>query len=135
MEANRSLIQYLQVPNSENQTLLEAFWTGEALLEVQAFAQKINAKYQRPLTITYTLIDEPTITPLDDASVIVRSREFWEYEDVNSTRESLSDYEYTLQARDGDWVITSYQFKVLSLPSTTLPVTTTEVITSVETGN
>lgn len=135
IEANRSLIQYLEGPNSENQALLEAFWRGDALIEAQAFAQKINLKYKRPLTITYTLIDEPIITPIDNASVIVRSREFWEYEDVNGTRESLSDYEYTLQARDGDWVITHYEFKVLSLPPATLPVATTEVITSVETGN
>jgi cytoskeletal protein RodZ len=135
IEANKSLIQYLQAPNSENQTLLEAFWADDALLEVQAFAQKINVKYQRPLTITYTLIDEPIITPIDNTAVTVRSREFWEYEDLNGTKESLSDYEYTLQVKNGGWVITRYQFKVLSLPTTTLPITTTEVITSVETGN
>jgi len=133
-EANELLIQYLQTPDPDSQTLLETFWAAEALSEVQTFAGKINLKYQKPLTITYTLIGEPVVTPINNDTVVVHSRELWVYQDARGKKESLSDYDYTLQTQDGRWVIIGYQFRVLPLLTTTAPVTSTEVITSAGNG-
>ncbi len=127
-EANTLLIQYLQAPIPAQEAALKTIWIGDALHEIQTFAQTISVKYQTPLTITYRIIGTPTITSTGASSVTIETREFWTFEDADAKKESLSNYVYTLQAKSGGWNIVSYQFNVLPLPTTPIPITNTKTI-------
>ena len=132
-EANRSLIQYLQDPQSVGEETLADFWADDALVEARLFAADIALKYQPPLSITYQTLDSATVTPLSPITTTVASREVWTYTAPNRTRSSLGDYVYTFAAREQGWVIVSYEFTILPSPdplTTTLAITSTEAITS-----
>ncbi|RME42166.1 MAG: hypothetical protein D6796_14805, partial [Caldilineae bacterium] len=115
-KANNLLIQALQSPTEANLSALSALWQDEAETQVQTFVQTIRQKYQPPLRVWYSIFGLPQITPGANADrVTVQSREFWVYEDVRGKREVLNEYRYTMQNREGRWVIVSYQFEPLPL--------------------
>lgn len=137
-KANGYLINYIQDPSAENEAQLETIWANKALADIQIFASQINVKYQKPLTITYQILDITSSTPLTrttPTTATMQSRELWHFEDITTKKDSLSDYVYTLRSQQGgvdSWQIIDYTFVILQAVPTPSPVplTTTQVITS-----
>jgi hypothetical protein len=135
-DANDLLIVFLENGDEGSDAALELLWQGEALTETRTFANQTRLRYQTPLTVTYTVIETPTVTALSDNTASVQTREFWVYEGPNAKRESLGDYNYTLQETGSVWQVVSYTFRALPIPAelSTLTITTTDTISPAETS-
>jgi hypothetical protein len=142
-KANQLLGQAAMEPSISNLAALEVAWQDRALAKAQAFAQHLYEQYPHPLQVSFVYLKPPTAQAGDVADrAIVTSSEAWTYTAPRTSHTEAFEFIYTLDRRDGDWVITSYTYRnapnalptaaveTPSLLTNTVTLTSTTVITS-----
>jgi hypothetical protein len=120
VEAGNDLLHDAIVEASEeNLQKMETVWQGKALVTARAFATDIYDRYAKPLNVEFEYLNRPAIeSQLAANRLVVTSSERWTYGGpTKSDYQEAFKFIYTITRRNGQWVITEYNF--LNLPRST----------------
>jgi hypothetical protein len=110
--ANQLLGQAAMEPSISNLAALEVAWQDRALAKAQAFAQHLYEQYPHPLQVSFVYLNPPTAQAGDVPDrAIVTSSEAWTYTAPRTSHTEAFEFVYTLDRRDGGWVITNYTYR------------------------
>ncbi len=125
-EGNLLLRQAINLANEENIQKLETVWHGTALSDAQEFATELYDRYASPFNAQFEYISPPAIgEPNLLGETVIISREKWSYGGPTKTKQEAFEFIYTLNQKDGRWLITDYTYRNLSLPTPTTTPTAT----------
>ncbi len=125
-EGNSLLHQAINLANEENIQKLGTVWHGTALSDAQEFAADLYDRYARPFKAQLEYISPPAIgEPNLLGETVVFSQEKWSYGGPTKTKQEAFEFIYTLNQKDGRWLITDYTYRNLPLPTPTTTPTTT----------
>ena len=120
VEAGNDLLHDAIVEATEdNLQKMETVWQGKALATARAFATDIYDRYAKPLNVKFEYLNRPAIeSQLPGNRLVVTSSERWTYGGPTKTDyQEAFRFIYTITRRNGQWVITEYNF--LNLPGST----------------
>jgi hypothetical protein len=105
--------------NEDNLQKMGTIWQGKALITARAFATDIYDRYAKPLNVKFEYLNRPAIeSQLPGNRLMVTSSERWTYGGPTKTDyQEAFRFIYTITRRNGQWVITEYNF--LNLPGST----------------
>jgi hypothetical protein len=119
-EANTILRNTIVLANENNLNNLDVVWRDKALTVIKRFVTELYDRYARPFTVRFEYISPPLVTGQNSANqVAVTSREKWRYSGPTKTHEETFEFVYQLNQQDGRWVIISYTYRSLKLPTAT----------------
>jgi hypothetical protein len=129
--ANQLLGKAAMEPSISNLAALEVAWQDRALAKAQAFAQHLYEQYPHPLQVSFVYLNPPTAQAGDVPDrAIVTSSEAWTYTAPRTSHTEAFEFIYTLDRRDGGWVITSYTYRNALYATPTAAVGTPSVLTN-----
>ena len=113
-EANLLLQDAISQPSEENLANLGSLWQGRALTKVEKFAIEQNERYSKPFVASFEFISRPIVSErLSPSQVVITAQERWRYgQSANADQEAL-EFIYTLNWRNGQWIITRYTYRNL----------------------
>lgn len=121
-QANDLLVEAARMPNPPSIIALADSWQGSALGQVRSFVNSIAFRYERPLTVTYSLVTEPELgITADGDTVVVTVEEVWVFDSPNRNRTSRAAYTYTMVLAGERWRIVEYAYRILSPPGGEVP--------------
>ena len=123
-EANQRLQETIVSNSEENLEGLSQLWQDKAFSIVD-FATETSERFQKPFDVSFEYILPPRVDEQSFSDqVVVIARERWRYGRGTSGKEEAFEFTYTLEFRDGQWVIVQYIYRNLPKTPTVTPTST-----------
>ncbi|MBN1991488.1 MAG: hypothetical protein JW953_02210 [Anaerolineae bacterium] len=120
-EGNRLLREAISLANQENVQNLETVWQGSALTKAQNFVADIYGRYVKPFDVQFEYLILPTVSAQSTMSrAIVTTQEAWTYQGRAAVEREAFEFTYTLNKKNGGWVISRYSYRNLTTSTPTI---------------